>query len=580
MTRRFRAFKERIFGKPPRHLRMLTRQETYQLVLEELPLPDWLVEVLRPVMDGLDWKFRFQEYPDDTGVYRFWALENPAGCTAIVWITADVLGEAFGRVANFAMQMARMKLADRLFLFSDSAPPSTEQMAEKDNWFPGGNVIFCLGFQIERLRNTTDPGERKNLVRNWFDVPRAPGTASRSINAGPVTLEEAAREALVNVLARSSEKQIVRTRGFFDLLLTRSGLQEPWIHDARMKFVDSADINARILVDMALAEGASGAPEGYTVIGHILNLALPYLPSLREESIVVALIQLNNLFPGAAAREALLAKYATAIAPRGAAGEWRKIGPEFVWFGPDEVEFQSYELPAPLLLLDDLPKCIEQSGSICLITVESLPGRTATGFLVAPDLVLTNCHVLLTDMDMLDGPQPDEARRNASSVRFRFRFVRGDPQDAANGIVFHIAAKDPIVKLSTTRRLDYALLRMERPVTGVRGLQPAQYVEAWPSVRSALHIVQHPEGGAMRVDFNVSGVTAVDTKRGLMQYVTHTRSGSSGSPCFNSEWKVVGLHHAETGSGKWSKREGIVLLQIMNEIRDYIPKTSTQMEAA
>ena len=84
----------------------------------------------------------------------------------------------------------------------------------------------------------------------------------------------------------------------------------------------------------------------------------------------------------------------------------------------------------------------------------------------------------------------------------------------------------------------------------------------------------------MSVDFNVNGVTGTDPKRGLVQYVTRAAPGSSGSPCFNSDWKVVGIHHAERTRIAWCIREGIMLGAILNEIRNELPNTPQSKEGA
>lgn len=566
------------FGKSRRDLDAMTPNGVYAILLQELPLPGWLENVIREPLGSLDWRLTFEQRDDYTGSYHFWLLDNLAGRTALLHISADVLEKAFGRIGDLAGRMSSLRAADQLFVFCDAPPVPPDKMAEKDNWFPQGKVMFCLAPQIDRLRSTVDPGERKSLLRNWLDVPPAPSPTAPASAVDRVILDDATREMVVAVLARASEKQIAGIRQYFALLLDRSGLQGAWVEDARMKFVVSADTDARILVDMAAGEGSRGAPAGYTVLGHLLKTALPYMPGLREESTLVAILLLDGLITSGTAEQELRTKYAVPtwggpVAPP------QDIGPDIVWFGPPDIEFQSYEQRAPLLRLDDLPKCLEQGGSVCLITVGNTKA-TGTGFLIAPDLVLTNCHVLLRDWRNPEKEQAAEARENARSVTFRFRFIRGDADEAAQGLEFKSAVKDPLVRVSPVRKLDYALLRMEKPVTGIKGLQPASYVDSCPAVRSALHIVQHPQGGVMSVDFNVNGVTGTDPKRGLVQYVTRAAPGSSGSPCFNSDWKVVGIHHAERTRIAWCIREGIMLGAILNEIRNELPNTPQSKEGA
>jgi V8-like Glu-specific endopeptidase len=55
-------------------------------------------------------------------------------------------------------------------------------------------------------------------------------------------------------------------------------------------------------------------------------------------------------------------------------------------------------------------------------------------------------------------------------------------------------------------------------------------------------IIQHPSGGPKQIALNENRVTNI--YRHYLQYTTDTLPGSSGSPVFNDDWKVVALHHA------------------------------------
>jgi V8-like Glu-specific endopeptidase len=58
----------------------------------------------------------------------------------------------------------------------------------------------------------------------------------------------------------------------------------------------------------------------------------------------------------------------------------------------------------------------------------------------------------------------------------------------------------------------------------------------------------------------------------VLQYVTSTNPGSSGSPVFNDEWQVVGLHHAggqipEPTTGRtYGRNEGILIQRILADL--------------
>jgi len=66
------------------------------------------------------------------------------------------------------------------------------------------------------------------------------------------------------------------------------------------------------------------------------------------------------------------------------------------------------------------------------------------------------------------------------------------------------------------------------------------------------------------------GVTGVYQEYGLFQYVNKTASGSSGSPCFDENWFLVALHHAQKAKSFGTIREGILFNSIYQEIKDFL----------
>lgn len=90
-----------------------------------------------------------------------------------------------------------------------------------------------------------------------------------------------------------------------------------------------------------------------------------------------------------------------------------------------------------------------------------------------------------------------------------------------------------------------------------------------------VNIIQHPGGEMKQISLYHNIVT--NTGERVVQYLTDTLKGSSGSPVFNSDWEVVALHHSGGGSkpgepelpkGIKSRNEGIYINKIIRFLKD------------
>lgn len=90
-----------------------------------------------------------------------------------------------------------------------------------------------------------------------------------------------------------------------------------------------------------------------------------------------------------------------------------------------------------------------------------------------------------------------------------------------------------------------------------------------------VNIIQHPKGEMKQISLYHNIVTNTDER--VVQYLTDTLKGSSGSPVFNSDWEVVALHHSGGGSklgeselpeGIKSRNEGIFINKIIQFVKD------------
>jgi endonuclease G len=177
-----------------------------------------------------------------------------------------------------------------------------------------------------------------------------------------------------------------------------------------------------------------------------------------------------------------------------------------------------------------------------------------TGFLVGPDLFLTNHHVL-PDQDAVD---------NAVI------WIDYDEESDIPNRGFLEACCVEFIKSSPPGKLDYTLVRIKFPGMKITSFEPL-YVDLrnlgeWPEEnKDSVIIIQHPNGGPRVMTMQDSLVTEVLGR--IFRYQGDTLPGSSGSPVFDFNFKIIGLHHSHQGR----RNEAIDIREIVREIKDFIP---------
>lgn len=104
-----------------------------------------------------------------------------------------------------------------------------------------------------------------------------------------------------------------------------------------------------------------------------------------------------------------------------------------------------------------------------------------------------------------------------------------------------------------------------------------------PAVNEYVTIIQHPQGATKQICFTDNKVSAVFGN--LLQYSTDTEPGSSGSPVFNQQWQIVGLHHRGGGLAgpdgkKYFTNEGIVIASILRDAAAFLGIPDTLYDLA
>jgi len=170
---------------------------------------------------------------------------------------------------------------------------------------------------------------------------------------------------------------------------------------------------------------------------------------------------------------------------------------------------------------------------------------TGTGWLLSPDLLLTNYHVIRCRRPEEPEPSPEDLELQVRNSRAQFFF----DAEGESGTVYSVAEALAVGK---SKDRDFALLRLQSPTNGIEPLPihpepvvlPPDYElpKTGPRRVMGVNIIQHPGGGPKMVALRNNRVYAADAPR--LHYFTDTLSGSSGSPVFDDAWRVIALHRA------------------------------------
>lgn len=208
---------------------------------------------------------------------------------------------------------------------------------------------------------------------------------------------------------------------------------------------------------------------------------------------------------------------------------------------------------------------------VCRIEIAAQAGTIyGTGFLMAPDLVMTNWHVLRSVIAQEDNDASYlGARANASDVMCRFDYKELGDGSKSMGSTFSLAQdwrvviskNNPRNREPQTDELDCAVIRLAQPAgslpvgdpQGKSSMGDARGFISLPlstapaygfSPHSPLFIVQHPSAEPIRLALDTDAIQSINGNRTRVRYSTNTEPGSSGSPCFDQNWNLIALHHS------------------------------------
>jgi endonuclease G len=198
------------------------------------------------------------------------------------------------------------------------------------------------------------------------------------------------------------------------------------------------------------------------------------------------------------------------------------------------------------------------SRSVCRVEIRDNIGRVlgyGTGFLVSPSLLLTNNHVL----------EDEECARYSLA---QFDYENDLNQYPLPVRCFRI---NPEMFFETDKELDFTLVALESQCQDGMMLKEFGYLPLVAQPGKILKgeyvsIIQHPGGAPKAVAVRENQMIGVFES--YLHYITDTQPGSSGSPVFSDDWKVVALHHAGVpdpeDSEKYIANEGVRVSSIIS----------------
>jgi formylglycine-generating enzyme required for sulfatase activity/V8-like Glu-specific endopeptidase len=259
---------------------------------------------------------------------------------------------------------------------------------------------------------------------------------------------------------------------------------------------------------------------------------------------------------------------------------------KFVDAEPTDSSLEGLISECPFLEIEEFQKWAERTKRVvCKIRCGEI--EKGTGFLVDRDKVLTCYHVVASHLS--------ESARSKIKVQFDY-FSSNDtketdwlPVDPNWDIPNSQYSKqedelsedgDPDVSF-----LDFALLKLSEPVEDFRVPYRLKDAVGLPAKNTPVLIAGHPGPDKLqpiKISMAAPGFEKASKKGARIVYKVDTEHGSSGSPVFNGEFQLIGMHHNRgqlnpTVARRYKNNRGIPILPIVEALSCDVPEKKEEV---
>ena len=206
-----------------------------------------------------------------------------------------------------------------------------------------------------------------------------------------------------------------------------------------------------------------------------------------------------------------------------------------------------------------LHKGSKVARSVGRISNKNTREALGTGFLISPNLIMTNNHVI-----------PNKVTANACIIEFDFFSDNSGNPIKANEFELQ---PDRLFLTSSQNVFDFTLIAIQ-PINqlgvSVNQFGWIQLIEETGKahIGERLNIIHHPLGQPQHISIRENLLVTHEESKIYLKYMTDTEPGSSGSPVLNDEWELVALHRASEIIENENQKQ--LYFQTMREIDEHL----------